>query len=86
MAREREQLEPAVYLRVFEQHPEGAKILEELVARFGQNPYVPGHTGDRDTAFNSGRLEVVNFILRRIANAQGVHDDGTISTLDERGG
>lgn len=86
MPGERQALEPSAYLRVFEHHPEGAQILEELVAKFGGNPYVRGAGGDRDTAFNAGAFEVVQHILRRINLAQGVHDDATISTLDEHGG
>lgn len=64
------------YWRVFEQSKEGAAILEDLVSRFGGNPYVTGgHEADRQTAFNAGRLEVVSFILRRINQANGVTDE-----------
>ncbi len=71
-------LPPEVYARVFENTPEGEKVLDELVARFGKNPYVKGgQEADRQTAFNSGALEVVNYILRRITQA---HDGAT----DER--
>jgi hypothetical protein len=80
---ERQQLDPGAYLRVFELHPEGALILEDLVARFGRNPYVPGPGGDRDTAFNAGTFKVVQHILNKIAVAQGAPDDSTVSTLDE---
>jgi hypothetical protein len=69
-------LPPEVYARVFENIPEGGQILEELVARFGRNPYVKGGLeADRQTAFNAGALEVVNFILRRIEQAQGGDHD-----------
>jgi hypothetical protein len=81
--RERQPLDPAAYLRIFEHNPEGAAILEELVARFGRNPYVPGPGGDRDTAFNAGTNKVVQHILNKIAVAQGAPDDSTVSTLDE---
>ncbi len=71
-------LPPEVYARVFENIPEGVQILDELVARYGKNPYIKGgHEADRQTAFNSGALEVVNYILRRITQA---HDGAT----DER--
>jgi hypothetical protein len=64
---------PAVaYGRVFENHAEGRQILEELVGRFGKNPYIKGgHEADRQTAFNAGQLDVINFILARINQAQG---------------
>ncbi|MFT3806100.1 hypothetical protein [Arenimonas sp.] len=73
---ERQQLPPEAYARVFENIPEGQQILEELVARFGRNPYKPGGLdAQRATDFNAGGLEVVQFILRRINRAHGV-DDG----------
>lgn len=78
----RQQLDPVVYLRVFEQHAEGALILEELVAKFGANPYVRGGLeGDRETAYRAGRNAVVNFILSRINSAHGV---STEEESDER--
>ncbi len=65
-------LPPEAYARVFENIPEGGQILEELVSRFGRNPYVKGgHEADRQTAFNAGAMEVINFIVRRIEQAQG---------------
>lgn len=69
-------LPPEVYARVFENIPEGVQILEELVQRYGGNPYKPGGLdAQRQTDFNAGKLEVVNFLLRRINQAHGV-DDG----------
>ncbi|WKB53015.1 hypothetical protein [Eleftheria terrae] len=81
----RQPVDPAAYLRVFELHPEGVQILDELVTRFGRNPYVPGHNGDRDTAYNSGQFAVVQFILGRINKANGAHEDEDVSTPDEPG-
>ncbi len=64
------------YARVFENHAEGALILDELIGRYGGNPYRPGGLeAQRQTDFNAGKLEVVNFILRRINKAHG-GDDG----------
>jgi len=81
-----ERIDPAAYLRIFEHNPDGAMILEDLVARYGRNPYVPGPGGDRDTAFNAGAFKVVQHILNKIALAQGVpDDDSTISTFAEPG-
>lgn len=82
----RQAVDPKVYSDIFENNPFGAQILEELVARFGGNPYVPGgHEADRATAFNAGKQEVLNFILRRIDQANGADDESTVSTLDEAG-
>lgn len=65
-----------VYARVFVNHAEGAQILDELVDKFGGNPYKPGGLeSQRATDFNAGKLEVVNFLLRRINRAAGVASD-----------
>lgn len=67
------QLPAEVFARVFEHHAEGAQILEELINRFGRNPYVRGGLeAQRQTDFNAGQNEVVQFILRRINQANGV--------------
>lgn len=72
---ERQALPPEAYARVFDGFPEGRQILEELVARFGGNPYVRGgHEADRETAYRAGQRRVVDFILTRINQANGVHD------------
>jgi hypothetical protein len=69
-------LQPEDYARVFEGDPVGNRILEDLVARFGGNPYKAGGLeSQRATDFNAGKLEVVNFLLRKIAKAHGVDDD-----------
>lgn len=60
------------YAVLFQDMPGGAQVLEELVNRFGQNPFVKGgHEGDRQTAFNAGSLAVVTYILNRINRANG---------------
>lgn len=65
-----QQLPPEAYARVFVNHPEGVLILDELIARYGGNPYVRGGLAEqRQTDFNAGKLEVVNFLLRRINQA-----------------
>lgn len=79
MSREARPVEPAAYLRLFEQHAEGARVLEDLVSRFGGNPYVRGGLeGDRETCYRAGQNRVVNFILGRINAAHGVQstDEG----------
>jgi hypothetical protein len=61
---------------VFEGDPVGARILEDLVERYGGNPYKPGGLeAQRQTDFNAGKLEVVNFLLRKINQAHGADDD-----------
>jgi hypothetical protein len=75
MADKNEPIKPELYRLIFEESPQGAQILEDLVARFGGNPFVKGGLeGDRQTCFNAGRNEVVQFILRRINQANGVQD------------
>lgn len=69
-------LPPEVYARVFENIPEGEQILDELITRFGRNPYVKGGPdAARQTDFNAGAFEVVQFILRRISQAEGASND-----------
>lgn len=74
----REPLPAETYARVFENHAEGKQILEELVTRFGGNPYKRGGLeAQRETDRCAGQLSVVHFILGRINQAHGVpdHDD-----------
>lgn len=71
-----DQLPAETYARVFENHAEGAQILEELVSRFGGNPYKRGGLeAQRETDFRAGQLSVVTFILNRINTANGVRTD-----------
>jgi len=80
---ERKPVEPGAYMRVFELHPEGQQIFDELVARFGGNPYRKGGAdAARQSDFNAGALEVVNHIVRRINQAhEGERDAGTEETF-----
>lgn len=69
----REPLKPEAYARVFDGLPEGKLVLEDLVARFGGNPYVRGGLdAQRETDNRAGRLAVVTFIINRINQAAGV--------------
>lgn len=74
----REPLDPAVYSRVFESHPEGIQILEELVARFARYPIVTegGIDAVLKTYENVGARKPIDFILNRINQSHGVNDDG----------
>jgi hypothetical protein len=61
---------------VFENHAEGRVILDDLTARFGGGIYVKGGLeGDRQTCFNAGRRSVLDFILGRINQANGIETD-----------
>lgn len=67
---------PEMYARVFENHAEGVLILEDLVRRFGRNPYVRGGLdAQRETDYNAGQLSVPTFILNQINRANGVPND-----------
>ncbi|MEQ6971032.1 hypothetical protein [Pectobacterium polaris] len=70
------QVRPEDYKRIFEETPGGAEVLDELTRRFGGAVFVKGGPeGDRQTCFNAGRRDVLDFILRRLNEADGVSDD-----------
>lgn len=76
-------ISPSLYADVFEDDKRGAAILDELIAVYGSNPYVKGGAdAARQTDFNAGTLEVVQFILRKINRAHGVNDDVHETTTD----
>ena len=67
--------DPNAYRRLFEDNADGVAVLEQLIARFGRNPYTPGGVeAARATDYKAGQLEVVQFILRQINRAHGVPD------------
>lgn len=75
---------PEMYARVFENHHEGAILLDDLVARFGGMPYVKGgHEADRETCFRAGQNKVVNHILAQINQANGANDAESEISTDE---
>ena len=55
--------------RVFVRNPDGKQVLEYLAANFYDCTIFAkgGNDGDRQTAFNAGRREVVSFIFKSIA-------------------
>lgn len=68
--------DPQQYRRLFEDSADGVAVLDQLISRFGKNPYTPGGVeAARATDFKAGQLEVVQFILRMINTAHGVKDD-----------
>lgn len=66
-----ERADAAMYQRVFVGHHEGAKVLEDLTARYFDQPiFVPGgEEGARETQRRAAQHEVIGFILRRIGMA-----------------
>jgi hypothetical protein len=50
-------------------------ILDDLASRFAGGIYVKGGLeGDRQTCYNAGRRSVLDFIIGRINQANGVED------------
>lgn len=66
-------IDAQMYARVFDSLPEGKLVLEDLVVRFGRNPYVKGGLdGDRQTSYNAGQLSVPMFIINQVNRANGI--------------
>lgn len=72
---------PAMYARVFEDHHEGRLIFEDLVNRFGVDPWVKGGMeAARETDRRLGMRKVVEYITARINRAHGVNESIEEST------
>lgn len=70
------QVDGLMYARVFEQHAEGALVLEDMIRRFAKPPVLEGGIdGIRKSDFRAGARSVVEFITNRINQAHGVSDD-----------
>lgn len=55
------------YVLVFDHNAAGQKILDQLIARFGNNPYTKGGLeAQRETDFKAGQLSVIHYILNRV--------------------
>lgn len=67
-------LDPAVYARVFENHAEGAQIIEELAQLFRHRPPIVkgGIDAILSTYRSQGNAEVIDFIINRINRARGI--------------
>ena len=67
----------SAYHRVFVGHKEGAKVLEDLVARFhDRSIYVAGGLdAQRETDKRAAQKEVIGFILRRIGQVHQTEDN-----------
>jgi acetylornithine deacetylase/succinyl-diaminopimelate desuccinylase-like protein len=74
----------SIYARVFENHHEGVKILEDLIRRYGRNPWVKGGIeAQRETDKRLGNKEVLDYIVSRINRAHGVNDHVEDSNVSE---
>ena len=66
-------LDATLYRDVFQDGTIGGEVLEELIMRFGRDTYVAGGAeGARQTDFNCGKKAVIDFIILRINQANGV--------------
>ena len=78
MRKPRQKLDAAAYARVFEGNPEGALVLEELVAMFSAPALFVkgGEDGRRSTDYRLGQHSVPNYIINQInrANLGEDHD------------
>lgn len=59
------------YLQVFEGNPQGNLILADLVRRFYKPVFVAGgQEAERQTLYNAGAFDVVQYILERIKDGE----------------
>ena len=69
-------VDPSTYSRIFEGNKDGQLILEELCRVYAKDCYVKGgRAAERQTLVNSGERNVVEFIIRKINQANGVQID-----------
>lgn len=70
---------PEDYALIFESNKAGARILDELVVRFGA---IPSKSNGIDRVLDqfqyAGQRRVIEFIVSRINQANGVNDDEII--------
>jgi hypothetical protein len=68
-----DQVDVGAYARIFEGHPDGVAILNDLVSRFGGSLFVKGgEEGRRETDFRLGRRSVLDYVLSKIDQANNV--------------
>jgi len=70
---QRQPLDPGAYARLFQGHPDGPAVLEDLVARFYDTAI--WHREQRETDRRAARREVVQFILARLGQAEDAPAD-----------
>jgi hypothetical protein len=70
-----EPIDPRVYARLFEEDREGAAVLDELAARFARPAVTKGGIDAvLQTYHNDGARAVIEFIVARVNQANGVQD------------
>lgn len=77
MSQQHDEPTPEMYLRVFEDNPAGAAILQHLISRFSRPAVTKGGIDAvLQTYYNNGASQVLTFITMKIEQANGVqHDD-----------
>ena len=66
-------LDPGCYARIFEGNPDGIRILDDLVRHFARNPWQKGgRAAERETMRRLCHREVIDYIVQRINQANGV--------------
>ena len=64
---------PADYAALFEDDRRGAAIFDHLYKMFAHKVYVKGgHEADRQTCYNAGQRDVLEFIVTQCNRARGV--------------
>ena len=78
------QVSPDAYKAIFEDHRVGAAIFEDLLKKFGR---LPTKDGGIDRVLNqfeyAGQRRVLDFIVLKINQANGVEPKGGTVELDE---
>ena len=75
---------PMDYYQLFEVHPIGRDVMDDLVNIFGGATYVRGgHDADRETCFKAGKKFVVDHILIQISKATETKQDKSEVTIDD---
>lgn len=75
---------PMDYYQLFEAHPIGRDVMDDLVNIFGGATYVRGgHDADRETCFKAGKKFVVDHILIQISKATETKQDKSEVTIDD---
>lgn len=75
---------PMDYYQLFEAHPIGRDVLDDLVNIFGGATYVRGgQDADRETCFKSGKKFVVDHILIQVSKATETKQDKSEVMIDD---
>lgn len=69
-------LDKDAYKRIFEGNQDGIAILDELCRIYAKDCYVKGgRAAERQTLVNCGERNVIEFIVKKINQANGVDQD-----------